>query len=100
MTNIYEHLIGKEVLDNDGDILPVISIDRDFGITLEKGDIKSCINGPLSNNTITPNYNEIFDYYIDAIEYGYIDNDIAMSIWKGYPYTPNNYCNACCALSH
>lgn len=87
MSEEYEHLEGKLVMDSNGCTLPVIAIDYSVGITLDSGYVYTCINGELSPHKTTPNYDEMFKWLVDSIEYGYIDLDIGMSIWKNTPTT-------------
>ena len=102
VSSLTEAVELKAKLDMTEKAIHKLRVDEviDVSITLERGRVRSCINGPLSKNTTTPNYDEVFDYFIDAIEYGYVDHDIIMSIWHGYPTKHNVAGEVLCAFSH
>ena len=80
-----ENFIGRIVKDSTGDRLEVVFLDPSVGCTLScltsdktmnrrVGDI--CINGHLSPNKTTDNYEELFNELVRMIDNWYIDMDI------------------------
>jgi hypothetical protein len=76
-----ESLVGRKVRYSREALREVIFIDRAVGITIQGYHGKTCINGPLSPNDTTANYDAVFDELIKQIDNWHIDLDKLCLVW-------------------